>query len=133
MGARHLLLGYLAGGVVRGLLIGVATLAFARLLVDYPLREPLVLAVTLVAVSVAFAALGVVVGLLSKGWEFQSVVGSLVIQPLVFLGGVFYWSPRSMTRGVSSPIADPLYYIGAGGTRGHRSGGRRCRWRCRWV
>lgn len=111
MGPIHLLVGYLAGGVVRGLVIGVATLAAARLLVDYPMERPLLLATTLVLTSIAFAALGTAVGLLSRGWEFQTVVGSLIIQPLVFLGGVFYsvgglgqpW--RALTH------ADPIYYM----------------------
>ena len=111
MGPGHLLVGYLAGGVVRGLLIGLATLASARLLVDYPLERPLVLAAALALTSLAFSALGTAVGLLSRGWEFQNVVGSLIIQPLVFLGGVFYsvsalgqpW--RALTH------ADPIYYM----------------------
>ena len=42
------------------------------------------------ATSLAFSALGTVVGLYSTGWDQQNVVGNLVIQPLVFLGGVFY-------------------------------------------
>jgi ABC-2 type transport system permease protein len=96
MGASELLTGYLAGGVVRGLAIGLATLVVAALLVG---------------VSLAFAALGVVVGLHSKGWEQQAVVGQLVLQPLAFLGGTFYavdaidepW--RTLTH------ADPLLYM----------------------
>jgi ABC-2 type transport system permease protein len=111
MGARHLLLGYLAGGVVRGLLIGIATMICARVLVDYPLEHPLVLAVALLATSVGFAALGIVVGLLSQGWEFQSVVGSLVIQPLVFLGGVFYAVTALSEPWRTLTHVDPIYYM----------------------
>lgn len=111
MAARHLLGAYLAGGLVRGLAIGIVTLLCARALVDYPLHRPLLLAGALIATGIAFSALGIVVGLLSQGWEFQSVVGSLIIQPLVFLGGVFYsvsvlsepW--RALTH------ADPIYHM----------------------
>lgn len=111
MTASQLALAYTCGGVVRGLLIGAASLAAARLFVDYPLAHPLQLAVALVAAAVAFAAGGTVVGLYSKGWELQAFIANIVIQPLVFLGGVFYsiealsepW--RTITR------LDPILYL----------------------
>ncbi len=111
MTATQLLLGYLSGGVVRSLLIGALTLAAARVFVSYPVEHPAVLAAALAGTSVAFSALGIVVGLYSTGWDQQNVVGNLVIQPLVFLGGVFYsidalgqpW--RALTH------ADPIFYM----------------------
>jgi ABC-2 type transport system permease protein len=111
MSASQLLLGYLAGGVVRSLLIGALTLGVARAFVDFPMEHPAVLAGALIGTSVAFASLGTTIGLYSTGWEQQNVVGNLVIQPLVFLGGVFYsidalgepW--RSLTH------ADPIFYM----------------------
>jgi ABC-2 type transport system permease protein len=111
MTPSQLLVGYLAGGVMRSLLIGLLTLAAARVFVSYPIAHPAVLAAALIGTSVAFSALGTVVGLYSTGWDQQNVVGNLVIQPLVFLGGVFYsidalgepW--RSLTH------ADPIFFM----------------------
>lgn len=111
MSSHHLLIGYMAGGVVRGLLIGIATLACARVLVDYPVHQPAVLAVALIGTSVAFAALGTVVGLHSRGWEAQNVVGSLIIQPLVFLGGVFYSVDALGQPWRAITHADPIFYM----------------------
>lgn len=111
MSPHHLLLGYMAGGVVRGLIIGLATLACARALVDYPLEQPAVLAAALIGTSVAFAALGTVVGLHSRGWEAQNVVGSLIIQPLVFLGGVFYSIDALAQPWRAITHADPIFYM----------------------
>jgi ABC-2 type transport system permease protein len=106
-----LLAGYLAGGVVRSLLIGILTLAAARVFVAYPVEHPWALAAALVGTSLAFASLGTVVGLHSTGWDQQNVVGNLVIQPLVFLGGVFY-----SIEGLAEPWgalthADPIFYM----------------------
>ena len=111
MTASQLLLGYLAGGVVRSLLIGVLTLLAARVFVDFPVEHPAVLAAALVGTSFAFSSLGTVVGLYSTGWDQQNVVGNLVIQPLVFLGGVFY-SIEALGqpwRGLTH--ADPIFYM----------------------
>jgi ABC-2 type transport system permease protein len=111
MGPAQLLAGYLSGGVVRGLLIGGVTLAAARIFVDYPVDDPLVLAAALAGASVAFAALGTVVGLHSTGWEQQNVVGNLVIAPLAFLGGVFYSIDALAEPWRSLTHADPIFYM----------------------
>lgn len=111
MRAHDLLMGYMAGGVVRGVLIGAATLAAARVLVDYPVERPWVLVVALTGTSVAFAALGTIVGLHSRGWEAQNVVGSLIIQPLVFLGAVFYTVDALSEPWRSLTHADPIYHM----------------------
>lgn len=111
MGARHLLVAYLAGGVARGIVIGGLTLAAARAVVTFPVTHAAYAGAALLIVAVAFSALGVIVGLYASTWDQQAFVGNLVIQPLVLLGGVFYsidllgepW--RSLTR------ADPILYM----------------------
>jgi ABC-2 type transport system permease protein len=118
MGSRHLLAAYLAGGVVRGLAIGALTLVAAVFLVDLPLVNPTTAIVAFLCAAVAFSALGVGVGLIAKTWDQQSYVGNLILQPLVFLGGVFYsvdllsqpW--RGLTK------ADPILYMVAAARHG---------------
>ncbi len=111
MSPTQLLIGYMAGGVVRSLLIGVLTLGAARLFVDFPVEHPAVLALVLLGTSLSFTALGTVVGLYSTGWDQQNVVGNLVIQPLVFLGGVFYAVDRLGQPWEGLTHADPIFYM----------------------
>jgi len=111
MTPAQLLAGYLSGGVLRAALIGVGIMVAARAFVAYPIENVAITAVALAAAAVAFTSLGTVVGLYARGWEHQNFVGNIVIQPLVFLGGVFYsvddlsepW--RTLTR------FDPIYYM----------------------
>ncbi len=107
----QLLAGYMAGGVLRSLTIGLLTLGAARLFVSFPVEHPAVLAAALVGTSVAFSALGTVVGLYSTGWDQQNVVGNLVIQPLVFLGGVFYSIDALAQPWGALTHADPIFYM----------------------
>lgn len=111
MSPSQLLLGYMAGGVVRGLLIGGLTLGAARIFVPFPVEHPLVLALALVGTALTFTALGTVVGLHSTGWEQQNVAANLVIQPLVFLGGVFYSIGRLEEPWRGFTHADPIFYM----------------------
>lgn len=107
----QLLAGYMAGGVLRSLTIGLLTLGAARLFVSFPVEHPAVLAAALVGTSVAFSALGTVVGLYSTGWDQQNVVGNLVIQPLVFVGGVFYSIDALAQPWGALTHADPIFYM----------------------
>lgn len=111
MSASQMLVGYLSGGLLRSLLIGALTLAAARLFVDYPIAHPGLLVAALVGTSLAFSALGTIVGLYSTGWDQQNVVGNLVIQPLVFLGGVFYSVDALTQPWRALTHFDPIFYM----------------------
>jgi ABC-2 type transport system permease protein len=118
MRARHLLVAYMAGGIVRGLLIGLMILVCAVFMVDLPAVNPLPALVAFLSAAVGFSALGVGVGLIAQTWDQQSYVGNLLLAPLVFLGGVFY----SVTvlsqpwRGLTH--ADPILYMVAASREG---------------
>jgi ABC-2 type transport system permease protein len=111
MSATQLAVAYTTGGVVRGLLIGAATVAVAAVVVGVPLQHPGRLALAMVLAALAFAGLGTVVGLLSKGWEMQAFVSNLVIQPLVFLGGVFYSVSALRAPWDTVSHLDPILYL----------------------
>lgn len=110
MAPRHLMVGYLSGGVLRSILIAIGTLLVARLFVAYPLEHPQVLAVTIVLAAIGYSALGTIVGLYSTGWEHQNFVLNMVIQPLAFLGGVFYSINVLSEPWRSLTFADPIFY-----------------------
>lgn len=118
MRARHLLFAYLAGGVVRGLVIGALTLVAALLLVDLPLVNPTTAIVAFLSAAVGFSALGVGVGLLANTWDQQSYVGTLLLTPLVFLGGVFYAVDILAQPWRGLTWADPILYMVAASRHG---------------
>jgi ABC-2 type transport system permease protein len=83
-------LAYVLGGVVRGLLVGAGTFVLAMPLAGLPAKHPLLLMVTALAASVIFASGGVVAGVLATRIDHIFFLTNLVIQPLAFLGGIFY-------------------------------------------
>jgi ABC-2 type transport system permease protein len=99
------------GGVVRALLIGAGLTAIALVLTDVPVREPLVLAASLILLLVLFASLGVVVGVYAETWDHTGFVNNLVILPLSFLGGVFYSVDRLPDPWHAISHANPLWYL----------------------
>ena len=83
-------LGLSLGGIVRAVLIGGGLLLASLLVVDVPVREPLVLLLALLLGLTFFAAFGVVVGIYANSWDHTAFIQNIVILPLSFLGGVFY-------------------------------------------
>ena len=83
-------LGLSLGGVVRALLIGGGLLIASLLVVDVPIREPVVLVLAVALALLLFSSLGVVVGIYAESWDHTAFVNNLAILPLTFLGGVFY-------------------------------------------
>ncbi len=83
-------LGFTVGGVVRALGIGVSLLVVSVLLVGAPVEQPVALAVAVVLALVAFAALGLVVGIYAGSWDHTTFIANIVILPLAFVGGTFY-------------------------------------------
>ena len=92
------------GGVLRGLMVGALVLLAALLLADLPFAQPMFAFAYALAVSTAFASLGCIVGLWTKGWEGVGALETFVLDPLVLLGGVFY--SLDMVKGM--PIIEPL-------------------------
>ena len=104
-------IGLTIGGVLRALLIGVALTAVGAPLLGVPIEEPLLLIAASLAGIMLFASLGVIVGIYAQTWDHHSFVTNLVIQPLAFVGGVFYSVQILPSPWQELSHANPLFYM----------------------
>ncbi len=104
-------LGFIAGGFVRALMIGVALTALAIPLTNVPLEEPLVLAAAVVLSLILFSALGTVVGIFADQWDHTAFVTNVVILPLAFVGGVFYSVELLPSPWEEISHFNPIFYL----------------------
>jgi ABC-2 type transport system permease protein len=104
-------LGLNLGGAVRAILIGAGLAAIALPLTGVPVREPLVLLVTVVLLLVLFCSFGVVVGVYAESWDHTAFVTNIVILPLSFLGGVFYSIDSLPAPWHELSHANPIFYL----------------------
>jgi ABC-2 type transport system permease protein len=85
-----------AGGLSRGLLVGLITYAVGELFrfsVEGNLTNvahPMYLVFFLCVGGLAFAMLGISIAFWAKTFDQMSAVGSFVLLPLIYLGGVFF-------------------------------------------
>ena len=104
-------IGLTLGGVLRALMIGGALTAIGAPLLGVPIEEPLLLVAASLAAIMLFASLGVIVGIYAQSWDHHSVVSNLVIQPLAFVGGVFYSVDILPSPWQELSHANPLFYM----------------------
>ena len=107
----ELLLAFSLGGFLRGGLIAALTFGSASLLIDLPIEHPLVLVAALFLVGFFFSQLGVLVGVRAEQFDDVSFAQTFVMQPLIFLGGVFYSSSLLPEPYQTLTHLNPVYYM----------------------
>ena len=90
MSNATIILGHVAGGVIRGLLVGamvtVVALGFTRLEVQHPL---VTFSMVLLS-SIVFSLAGFINAVFARKFDDISIIPTFVLTPLTYLGGVFY-------------------------------------------
>src|SRR4051794_1101513 len=107
----ELLLALSLGGFLRGMIVAVLTFVAASVLIDVPVEHILVLIPGLFLVGFFFAQLGVLVGLRAEQFDDVSFYQTFVLQPLIFLGGVFYSASLLPEPFQTLTHFDPVYYM----------------------
>ncbi len=107
----ELLMAFSAGGFLRGMIVATLTFVTSSLLVDLPVEHPFVLVVALLLVGTFFAQLGVLVGVRAEQFDDVSFYQTFVLQPLIFLGGVFYSATLLPEPFETLTRFDPVYYM----------------------
>jgi ABC-2 type transport system permease protein len=90
MSDLQIALAYSVGGTLRGVLMGAGVFIVGAPFVGVNIAHPGLLFLIGVLSAFTFSALGTMVGALATRIEHISFLTSVVIQPLAFLGGVFY-------------------------------------------
>lgn len=85
-----LLSGFVAGGVVRGLFVGLLVTLLALFFTHLPVHSVFVLFMIVPMTAILFSLAGFTNGLFAKTFDDVSLVPTFVLTPLTYLGGVFY-------------------------------------------
>jgi ABC-2 type transport system permease protein len=106
-----IVLSYVAGGLIRGLLVGAAVGAVALLFTHAQVRHPfLTIGALLLATFVASLA-GFVTAVFAKSFDQINAIISLVLTPLVYCSGVFYSISVLPTWGRVLSRGNPIFYM----------------------
>ncbi|MDB5195010.1 MAG: Transport permease protein [Parcubacteria group bacterium] len=106
--------GFVTGGVMRGLLVGVLVVITSLFFTHLVLFNIAVVISAAVLTTLLFSFAGLVNGIFAKSFDAISIVPTFVLTPLTYLGGVFYsvnqLPPFFRTLSLANPI---LYMVNA--------------------
>ncbi len=90
MSNTSILLGYMSGGILRGILVGIVVTAIALFFTHLQVYSYWdVIFVTLFSAAI-FSLAGIINAVMAKSFDDISIIPTFVLTPLTYLGGVFY-------------------------------------------
>ena len=85
-----IILGYVAGGMERGICVGVLVTIVSLFFVSFDIHSWSIIVLTLLMTSATFALGGLINGVFARSFDDISIIPTFVLTPLTYLGGVFY-------------------------------------------
>lgn len=85
-----ILLGYVSGGVVRAILVGLIVTVVSLLFSQLAVHSYTVMFSIIVLTAVLFSLAGFLNGLFAKKFDDIAIVPTFILTPLTYLGGIFY-------------------------------------------
>jgi ABC-2 type transport system permease protein len=86
----EILVAYIGAAATKSIMIGTIILATSAVIVPLEIRHPFTMMLFLVLTSITFSMFGFIIGIWADSWEKLSIIPTLIITPLTFLGGSFY-------------------------------------------
>ena len=103
--------GYAAGGLLRGLLVGLAVTVVSLVFTHLQVHHLLVVLTALLLTSLTFALGGFLNALFAKNFDQVNWIPAFVLTPLTYFGGVFYSVSLLPGWARSLSYANPILYM----------------------
>jgi len=103
--------GHVAGGVLRGMLIGVLVTIIALFFTRLEVQHPFITISIVLLSSIVFSLAGLINAIFAKKFDDISIVPTFVLTPLTYLGGVFYSISLLPEFWQTVSLANPILYM----------------------
>jgi ABC-2 type transport system permease protein len=111
LSAGELVAGYLAGGILRGVLVAATTALVLFPLIGLGVERPLLALVWAVLGGAFLGALGIVAAIFANKFDQIAAITNFIVTPLSFLSGTFY-SLETMPPVLQTiSHANPVFYL----------------------
>jgi ABC-2 type transport system permease protein len=106
-----ILLGFVSGGVARGLSVGVAVTLVSLLFTEFSMHNPLIVLLVALLTSCLFSMAGLINGIFANSFDDISIVPTFVLTPLTYLGGIFYSIALLPEFWQKASLVNPILYM----------------------
>jgi len=106
-----ILLGYVGGGVARGVLVGIVVTGISLLFAEIKVNNLGVTIAVYLLTSTLFALAGFINAVFADSFDAISIIPNFVLTPLSYLGGVFYSVSMLPDIWQTIAVANPILYM----------------------
>ncbi len=85
-----IMLGYVSGGALRGLLVGAIVTGVSLFFTDMQIKHVGITMLVVLLTALLFAVAGMINAIFAKSFDDISIIPTFVLTPMTYLGGVFY-------------------------------------------
>lgn len=106
-----ILTGYISGGVMRGLIVGVLVTIVSLFFTDLKIAHPVMMVAVFLLTGILFSAAGFINAVYARSFDDISIVPTFVLTPLIYLGGVFYSIELLPEFWQKVSLLNPVFYM----------------------
>lgn len=106
-----ILLGFILGGITRGLLVALIVTSVSMFFTQLPIYSVGIVIGVVIFTSTLFALAGFINGVFANNFDDISIVPTFVLTPLTYLGGVFYSLDMLSDFWAGVSQLNPLVYV----------------------
>ena len=106
-----ILIGYITGGVARGLTVGVAVTIVSLVFHPLNIHSLWVMFSMIILTAILFSLAGLINGVYAKSFDDISIIPTFVLTPLTYLGGIFYSINMLPEFWQHMSLANPILYM----------------------
>ena len=106
-----ILIGYLTGGICRGIVVGGIVLVVSSLFANVNIVSHVITIAIFILTALVFSLGGMLNGMFARKFDDVSIIPNFVLTPLIYLGGVFYSVQMLPQFWQTVSLANPLLYV----------------------
>ena len=106
-----ILIGYVTGGIVRGMSVGIAVTLVSLFFTDFSIHAPLIVFGIAFLTAFLFSLAGLINGVFARTFDDVTIIPTFVLTPLTYLGGIFYSIRLLPETWQQVSLINPIFYM----------------------
>jgi len=106
-----ILMGYIGGGMARGLMVGFIVTLVSLFFSSLTIQHPFITISVIILTSMLFSIAGLINAVYAKSFDDITIIPTFVLTPLTYLGGVFYSINMLSDFWQNVSLANPVLYM----------------------
>ncbi|GMR00850.1 MAG: ABC transporter permease [Gammaproteobacteria bacterium] len=106
-----ILLGFVSGGLARGIIVGIVATAVSMFFSDINIHSYTVTFAVFILTSILFSLAGFINAAYARSFDDITIIPTFVLTPLIYLGGVFYSIKMLPEIWQNISLVNPILYM----------------------